>query len=71
MQGYKFNTKDEALIALNKINSEVIFPEGSKTSCWTAYGFAEFNNPQFYYIVSESFTDTILEGKENIELIKE
>jgi len=64
MEGYKFKTEQEAINALKQVNDKVNFPEGSVTTSWTSYNFAASNEPTFYYIPSDSFTDTILKGKQ-------
>ena len=69
MEGYKFKTEQEAINALKQVNDKVNFPEGSVTTSWTSYNFAELNKPTFYYIPSDNFTDTILKGKELFEVV--
>jgi len=69
MEGYKFKTEQEAINALKQVNDKVNFPEGSVTTSWTSYNFAGLNEPTFYYIASEKFTDTILKGKELFEVV--
>ncbi len=69
MEGYKFKTEQEAINALKQVNDKVNFPEGSVTTSWTTYNFAASNEPTFYYITSDSFTDTILKAKQVFEVV--
>jgi hypothetical protein len=69
MEGYKFTTENKAQEALSLVNDSITFPEGGTTTSWTNYSYAGENSPEFYFIPSDSHTDTILKGKETFEVV--
>lgn len=72
MQGYKYTTTEQAELALDQIDNFVNLPKGENmTQRWTSYQYAEFNNPNFYYIIAhDSFTALLGEPIE-LNLIEE
>ena len=66
MKGYKYTTEQEAQAELDRIDIFIGLPKGpNDTQHWTDYKLAEFNSPQFYYIVEhESFTELLGEPNE-------
>ena len=73
MKGYKFTTEEAAQAAITSIDLVAGLPKipDATTQTWTSYNVAEFNNPQFYYIRHDEFTETVLGTPENLEVIFE
>ena len=73
MKGYKFTTEETAQAAITSINSAAGLPKSpdATTQSWTSYNVAEFNNPQFYYIRHDEFTESVLGNPEELNLIQE
>ena len=73
MKGYKFTTEEAAQAAITSIDLVAGLPKSpdATTQTWTSHNVAEFNNPQFYYIRHDEFTETVLGTPENLEVIFE
>ncbi len=73
MEGYKFTTEQEAQAAITSINLAAGLPKSPEaiTRTWTSYNLAEFNEPQFYYINHDEFTESVLGNPEELNLIQE
>ena len=73
MKGYKFTTEEAAQAAITSINLVAGLPKSpdATTQTWTSYNVAELNNPQFYYIRHDDFTETVLGTPESLEVIFE
>lgn len=72
MKGYKYTTEQEAQAELDRIDVFIGLPKGPKdTQRWTDYKFAEFNNPQFYYIVEHDSFNSLLGDSEDLNVIEE
>ena len=73
MKGYKFTTEEAAQSAITSINLVAGIPKSleATTQTWTSYNLAELNNPQFYYIRHDDFTETVLGTPESLEVIFE
>ena len=73
MKGYKFTTEEAAQAAITSIDLVAGLPKSpdATTQTWTSYNVAEFNNPQFYYIRHDEFTETVLGAPDNLEVIFE
>ena len=52
MQGYKYQTETKAIEARQQCDAYYGIPKGLDdiTQHWVDYNFAEFNEPQFWYI---------------------
>ena len=73
MKGYKFTTEQAAQAAITSINLAAGLPKSPEaiTQTWTSYNLAEFNEPQFYYIIHDEFTESVLGNPEELNLIQE
>jgi len=72
MKGYKYTTEQEAQAELDRIDVFIGLPKGvNDTQRWTDYKFAEFNSPQFYYIVAHDSFSSLLGASEELNIIEE
>jgi len=73
MKGYQFTTEEAAQAAITSINLAAGLPKSPEaiTRTWTSYNLAEFNEPQFYYIRHDEFTESVLGNPEELNLIQE
>ena len=73
MKGYKFNTELEADLAINTINLAAEIPSNldSSTKSWTRHNLAKLNDPAFYFIVYDEFTESVLGEPEILKIIFE
>jgi len=71
MKGYKFTTEEAAQSAIASINLAAGLPKSPEatTQTWTSYNLAELNNPQFYYIRHDEFTESVLGIAEELNVI--
>lgn len=71
MKGYKFTTEEAAQSAITSINLVAGLPKSpdATTKTWTSYNVAELNNPQFYYIRHDDFTESVLGTPEDLNVI--
>ena len=71
MKGYKFTTEEAAQSAIASINLAAGLPKSPEatTQTWTSYNLAELNNPQFYYIRQDEFTESVLGSPEELNVI--
>jgi len=73
MKGYKFTTEEAAQAAIANINLVAglpVSPEAT-TQTWTSYNLAELNEPQFYYIRHDEFTESVLGEPDELNIIFE
>ena len=73
MKGYKFTTEEAAQAAITSINLAAGLPKSPEaiTQTWTSYNLAELNEPQFYYIRHDEFTESVLGEPDSLEVIFE
>ena len=73
MKGYQFTTEEAAQSAITSINLAAGLPKSPEytTKTWTSYNLAEFNEPQFYYINHDEFTESVLGSPEELNVIFE
>lgn len=73
MKGYKFNTEQEADLAINTINLAAGMPnsQDSSTKSWTRHNLAKLNNPTFYFIIHDEFTESVLGEPEVLNIVFE
>ena len=71
IKGYKFDTESEAIDGQNQCNVYYGIPAGpdDETTNWVGYYLAEFNDPQFYYIIYDESLDPVLGNFQEIELV--
>jgi len=69
--GYKYFTEKEAIDARQSCNVAYGIPisNNDETQNWTNYQFANLNNPQFWYIISDPTLTPILGDPINFEVI--
>jgi hypothetical protein len=62
INGYKFNTEQQAINAREIVDTYYGIPVAPDdvTQNWVDYQFAEFNTPQFWYIVFDESLTPIL-----------
>lgn len=61
VQGYKYETEEEAINARQECASYYGLPkENGTTLYWVDYSFAELNTPQFWYILYDESIYSIL-----------
>ena len=73
MKGYQFTTEEAAQSAITSINLAAGLPKSPEytTQTWTSYNLAELNEPQFYYINHDEFTESVLGEPDSLEVIFE
>jgi hypothetical protein len=62
INGYQYNTEAEAITARESVDTYYGIPVAPDdiTQNWVDYQFAEFNTPQFWYIVFDESLSAIL-----------
>jgi hypothetical protein len=72
MQGYKYLTEPEAIVAQSQCDAYYGIPKSPDdvTQHWVDYNFAEFNEPQFYYITFDESLVPILGESTEFEVIQ-
>ena len=73
MKGYQFTTEQAAQAAITSINLAAGLPKSPEaiTQTWTSYNLAELNEPQFYYIRHDEFTESVLGEPDELNIIFE
>lgn len=73
MKGYQFTTEEAAQAAITSINLAAGLPKSPEaiTQTWTSYNLAELNEPQFYYIRHDEFTESVLGEPDELNIIFE
>jgi hypothetical protein len=71
MQGYKYQTEIEAIAARQQCDAYYGIPASPDdvTKHWVDYNFAEFNEPQFWYIIYDVSLLPILGEPTEFEVI--
>jgi hypothetical protein len=71
MQGYKYQTEPEVIAARQECDAYYGIPKSPDdvTQHWVDYNFAEFNDPQFYYIAFDESLLPILGEPTEFEVI--
>lgn len=70
INGYKYDTLEQALDAISRCNTHYGIPiEGSETKNWCYYETAELNTPVFYYIKAHESLVAILGYPTMMEVI--
>jgi hypothetical protein len=71
INGYKYDTKEDALAAMERINAHfnIGTSEDNVTKNYVIYNTAELNTPIFYYIVVDDSLIPILGYPSPIEVI--
>ena len=71
MLGYKYTTEQEAINALERVDSYYGIPVAPNdiTQNWVDYQFAELNTPQFWYIVFDESLTSILGTPRDFEVV--
>lgn len=71
MLGYIYNTEIEAINAREACDTYYGIPVSPDdvTQNWVDYQFAEFNNPQFYYIIFDESLKVVLGEPSEFEII--
>ena len=70
-KGYQYTTEIEAIAAKSQCNEYYGIPLNLSdvTKNWVDYRFAEFNNPQFYYIIYDETLIPILGEPIDFEVV--
>lgn len=71
INGYKYTTENEAIIAKNKCSQYYGIPKNPEdiTQYWCDYSFAELNEPQFWYITGSPSIELVLGSPIEFEVI--
>ena len=71
MQGYKYTTETEAITSRQQCDAFYGIPASPNdvTQHWVDYNFAEFNDPQFWYIIYDVSLLPILGEPTEFEVI--